>query len=120
MGQNLNITDKPQSRMSEQEWGTLEWRVDDSLAPGAGMSAAVMTLRQGKASPLHRHPNSHEFIYVAKGRVEITVDEKKAALREGDSIWVPSGTAHGLRNTGEGDAQMVLSYSAGLRIYEEV
>lgn len=120
MGQNLDKTGKLPPRLSEQDWGTLEWRVDDSLAPGAGMSVAVMTLRRGKASPLHRHPNSHEFIYVAKGRVEITVDEKKEALGEGDSLWVPSGTAHGLRNTGEGDAQMVLSYSAGLRIYEEV
>lgn len=120
MGQNLYKTGKLQPRLSEREWGTLEWRVDDSLAAGTGMSVAVMTLQKGKASPPHRHPNSHEFIYVAKGRVEITLDGKKVVLREGDSLLAPSGTAHRLRNAGEEDAQMVLSYSAGRRIYEEI
>ena len=117
---NLNKTLPLATREQPHEWGILEWRLDDSLATGAGMSVAVMTLHPGKTSPLHRHPNCHEFIYVSRGRVEVVLEGHKVVLDMGDSMLSPLGTSHSLQNPGETKAQLVLSYSAGKRIYEEI
>ncbi|HTC21778.1 MAG TPA: cupin domain-containing protein [bacterium] len=120
MAQNFNQSEKLQSKLSPQDWGSMEWLVDDSLVKGTGMSVAVMTLLKGKTSPLHRHPNCHEFIYLVEGKVEVSLDEKKVVLETGDSVLNPLGTIHGVRNLGAGDAKMVISYSQGARVYEEV
>jgi quercetin dioxygenase-like cupin family protein len=120
MAQNFNKDERLQSKFAPQDWGSMEWLVDDSLVEGTGMSVAVMTLLKGKTAPLHRHPNCHEFLYLAEGKVEVTLDEKKVVLESGGSILNPLGTVHGVRNLGERDAKMVISYSEGARVYEEV
>src|SRR5690348_5727573 len=102
------------------DWGNLEWRFDDSLLPGAGMSIAVMTLQAGKATSSHRHPNCSELLYVQQGEVEVTLGGGAFILREADSALVPQGTVHRVTNLGKADAKLVLSFSAGKRIYEEV
>ncbi len=118
MTRNFNKTEPLKSRLVPEDWGSMEWLVDDSLVEGTGMSVAVMTLLDGKTSPLHRHSNCHEFIYLAEGKVEVTLDEKKATLQAGDSVLIPVGTFHGARNLGAEDAKMIISYSAGIRKYE--
>jgi quercetin dioxygenase-like cupin family protein len=120
MAQNFKKDERLQSKLALQDWGSMEWLVDDSLVTGMGMSVAVMLLLKGKTSPLHRHPNCHEFIFLAEGKVEVTLDGKKVVLEPGDSVLNPLGTAHGVRNLGEGEAKMVISYSEGARVYEEV
>jgi quercetin dioxygenase-like cupin family protein len=120
MAQNFNKQERLQSKFTPQDWGSMEWLVDDSLVAGTGMSVAIMTLLKGKTSPLHRHPNCHEFIYLAEGKVEVTLDERKIVLEPGGSFLNPLGTVHGVRNLGEGDAKMVVSYSEGARVYEEI
>ncbi len=120
MARNFNKTESLKSKLALQDWGSMEWLVDDFLVAGTGMSVAVMTLLKGKVSPLHRHPNCHEFIYLAEGTVEVTLDEKKVILQSGDSVLNPLGTVHGVKNLGEGNAKMVISYSEGTRVYEEI
>jgi quercetin dioxygenase-like cupin family protein len=120
MSRNFNKTEPIKSKLAPQDWGSMEWLVEDSLMAGSGMSVAVMTLLKGKTSPLHRHPNCHEFIYVVEGKVEVTLDEKKVVLQDGDSVLNPLGTVHGVRNLGAGDSRMVISYSEGTRVYQEV
>jgi quercetin dioxygenase-like cupin family protein len=115
---NFNKTEGLQSKLSPEDWGSMEWLVDDSLVTGADMSVAVMNLLKGKISPTHRHPNSHEFIYLVEGRAEAILGEKKIILQPGDSVFIPAGTFHGTRNLGTEDVRMIISYSAGIRKYE--
>jgi quercetin dioxygenase-like cupin family protein len=110
----------PPSKRLTQEWGTMEWLLEDALVPGAGMSVAVMTLGKGKTSPSHRHPNCHEFVFMVRGRVEVTLDGKKTLLEKGDRVLIRRGTVHGMENRGGGEARMLISYSEGTRVYEEV
>lgn len=109
-----------QPRQEFFEWGSMEWRVDDSLAPGTGMSVAVMSLPAGKSTPLHRHPNCGELLYVQEGKVEFHLDGQTTLLRTGDSALSPIGIPHGVSNPGPGAAKLLLSYSAGKRVYEGV
>lgn len=120
MARNFNKTEPLKSRLAPEDWGSMEWLMDDALVTGADMSVAVMTLLKGKTSPLHRHPNSHEFIYLAQGKVEVSLDERKVVLQVGDSVFIPAGTVHGARNLADDDIRMIVSYSAGTRKYETV
>ncbi len=105
-------------RRQNEPWGGMDWLVDDALQPGAGMSLARMSLKQGASSPGHRHPNCNEAIHVASGAVELTLDGRSTRLATGDTGFIPAGAAHSLRNVGTGDAVMIVCYSAGSRVYE--
>lgn len=106
------------SKLSEMDWGSMEWLLDDSIVPGAEMSVAVMTVKMGEIAPGHSHPNCNEFILVTKGSVEQASDDEKRVLQAGDSAFIPAGTTHSIRNNGQEDAQMLVTYSAGIRKYE--
>ena len=98
----------------------MEWLVDDHLVPGAGPSVARMTLKAGKNSPPHRHPNCDEFIYLAKGTIEQFKEADRVSLSPGQYFFIPAGETHFSVNRGDRDAILLLSYSAGIRHYESM
>src|SRR5581483_9186662 len=100
MNQNLIKSEPLKTKMTSQDWGSMEWLVDDSLSPGADMSVAVMTVKMGEVAPAHSHPNCHEFIYLVQGTIEEIVNDQKRVLMVGDSVYIPAGTVHGTRNLG--------------------
>lgn len=120
MSNVFNHTEPYESKQSERSWGTMEWLVHESLTPGVNMSVAVMNILPGKASPLHRHPNSNEFSYLLEGQIEVTLDDKKLILSAGESVLIPIDTAHGFKNMGDQAVKLFLSYSEGRRIFIEV
>jgi quercetin dioxygenase-like cupin family protein len=116
----LNKTKSIKTRLSQEEWGSMKWLLDDSMVSGANMSVAAMTIKKGKTSPAHRHSNCNEFLQVAEGIVEVTINKDKVVLEKGDGVYCPAGTAHGIENLGDGDAKMIICYSGGKRKYESV
>ena len=120
MARNFHKNHSLESKPKSQEWGCMEWLMEDSMVPESGMSVAFMILQGEKTAPRHRHPNCNEFIYVIEGCVEITMDGKAVILNQGDSVMNPAGTIHSLRNPEEEDVKMMVAYSEGERIYEEV
>jgi oxalate decarboxylase/phosphoglucose isomerase-like protein (cupin superfamily) len=50
--------------------------------------------------------------------VEQSIGTEHFVMEAGDTAFIPQGSAHGSRNTGRGDATMIVCYSAGSRIYE--
>lgn len=49
---------------------------------------------------LHRHELTEEIYHVTQGCGEMTFAEKCFAIKVGDTIRIPPGTAHRLKNTG--------------------
>lgn len=107
-----------ETKFSEMDWGSMEWLLDDSIVPGAEMSVAVMTVKMGEIAPGHSHPNCNEFILLTRGSVEHVFGGEKRILQAGESAFVPAGVVHSIRNLGTGEAQMIVTYSAGIRKYE--
>ena len=65
-----------------------------TLAQGQSMMICEFTFEAHVEIPVHSHP--HEQVgYVAKGRVEMTIDGKKYELCKGDSYSAPSNVPHG-------------------------
>lgn len=49
---------------------------------------------------LHRHNQSEELYYITHGEGEMTLGTEKFGVQVGDTICIPPGTAHCIRNTG--------------------
>jgi quercetin dioxygenase-like cupin family protein len=51
-------------------------------------------LTRGKTTPLHRHPDSDETVYVLEGEIVVNVDGNEHRIGTGGMSFVPRGVAH--------------------------
>lgn len=63
-------------------------------------SLAEATVPPGGATLLHRHHASEELYHLLAGRGEMQLGESRFTVRAGDTICIPPGVPHNLRNTG--------------------
>jgi mannose-6-phosphate isomerase-like protein (cupin superfamily) len=56
-----------------------------------GMTLSV----QAGNVPKHLHPDAHEIQYILEGTGTIWLGEKEVAVKPGDLVVIPKGTAHG-------------------------
>ena len=97
---------------------TMDWLIEDAIAPDAGLSLARMTVAPGVTSEAHRHPNSTEAIHVLSGQLLQRNGADWVRLAAGDTILIPAGAIHQTRNTGPETAVLMVAYSAGARSYQ--
>ena len=105
--------------MTREDWGTMEWLVENATHPGADLSLARMTVHPGKTSPPHRHPDVNEAIHVLSGHMSERLGTAWTKAGPGDTVFVSAGTPHQTRCEGTEEVIMMVAYSAGTRIYEE-
>ncbi len=67
--------------------------------------------KPGIDTPQKIHLEGEELVYVVSGSGKITANDKLFAFGQGDSIYIPSGVAHGVRNDGMEDVAMVFLFS---------
>ncbi len=65
-------------------------------------SLAEATVNPHEETALHTHALSEEIYHITCGSGEITMGEQRHGVTEGDSILIPPGMAHKIRNTGSG------------------
>ena len=61
---------------------------------GGGMSMRVVHLDAGATRSPHRHPHSHEAIYVVEGRGHFWENGRARRVSEGDCVLVAPGVPH--------------------------
>ncbi|RVX44161.1 putative monooxygenase [Nonomuraea polychroma] len=71
----------------------------------------VLRLGPGEFVTEHYHPHSEEFLHVISGELEMDMDGQPVKLRGGDSLLVPIGVRHRLRNVATETAQVVFHLS---------
>jgi quercetin dioxygenase-like cupin family protein len=54
-----------------------------------------ITFEKGAKGNIHAHPHL-QITYVGKGSFEFTIDGKTAVVHQGDSVYLPSGSVHGV------------------------
>ncbi len=85
---------------------------------GGNYAFSWSTLPIGQGRPPHRH-DFEEGFYVLKGEVTFTAGERKVVLSHGGFIAIKGGTAHTLKNTGTGEAEvLVIVGPAGFDRYQ--
>jgi mannose-6-phosphate isomerase-like protein (cupin superfamily) len=66
----------------------------------AAQSLAEAVVAPGAATLLHLHRTSEELYSFTRGEGEMRLGQECFAVRAGDTVCIPPGTAHALRNTG--------------------
>ncbi len=51
-------------------------------------------MAQGKSTPLHRHPEADEFVYVLEGEILTNIDGKESRVAAGGMTFTPKGVPH--------------------------
>ena len=71
--------------------------------------------------PQHMHARFDECFWIVKGTFLIRVAERITKVSEGGWVFVPRGTAHGFRNIGPQDGQLLILAlpAGGMRQYFE-
>jgi quercetin dioxygenase-like cupin family protein len=58
------------------------------------------------------HLEAEELAYVLTGSGKLTVGEELVTFKAGDSIFIPPGVPHGVRNDGSEEVAMVFYFSS--------
>ena len=73
--------------------GLHTWKLTTEDTGGAFfMFEDVMT--RGKTTPLHRHPEADEFVYVLEGEILVNIDGKESRVGAGGMTFTPKGVPH--------------------------
>ena len=54
-------------------------------------------MAQGKTTPLHRHPEADETVYVLEGEIVVNVDGNESRVGAGGMTFTPKGVPHAFR-----------------------
>lgn len=81
--------------------------------PGIGsISLATGSLKPGQNAQIHYHVRTEEIYYVVSGQGVVKVADHEYTVEAGDAMYIPATYPHGLVNTSETDALVVLCISS--------
>lgn len=81
---------------------------------GGAYAAMVGAMAAGDAGPpLHTHPTTDELFYVCEGELTFTLGDRDVVAGPGSCVFVPRGTVHTARNSGNGPMRGLLVFSPG-------
>ena len=73
----------------------------------------IGTFPPGTALPLHVHPHTDEVFYVAEGAAIFQLGGRELELGAGAFVFVPRGTTHTVRVSGDGPVRGLIVISPG-------
>jgi mannose-6-phosphate isomerase-like protein (cupin superfamily) len=76
--------------------------VFDPAIAHASLTVCVEIFDPGGKTPPNRHNIAVEMFFILKGEGIASCDGKTVSIRSGDSLLVPPGGIHEIRNTGKG------------------
>ncbi len=95
----LKAKDLPQAeehRLVRRPWGSY-----DSVDEGERFKVKRIVVTPGASLSLQRHVHRAEHWVVVRGVAEVTVDKTVTRLSENQSIYIPQGSMHRLKNPGK-------------------
>lgn len=98
----IHYTEVPADVFSDSEaaGASIRWLIDDDHDGAPVYALRMIELQPGGYSPRHVHPNEHEN-FVVEGQGRVLIIDTWHDLNPGDVVFVPGGTLHQYRNTGD-------------------
>jgi quercetin dioxygenase-like cupin family protein len=89
---------------------------------GGAFGMSLVTQPPGIATPLHRHTQEAEALFVLEGTIEYRAGEETHILSDGSFLYLPLGVPHAFRIRGAKPARFIgLTAPGGLMgLYDEV
>ena len=103
------MTPKDQDRILDFSAIGMWWEITKSSADTGGeLFEAINVLAPDFAGPpLHIHPHAEESYQVVSGTLDVCVGTEWRQLTPGDTVTVPAGKPHTLRNTTTAEVRLV-------------
>lgn len=70
-------------------------------------SLAEALLEPGQVTLLHRHDQCEELYHVTEGEGRMTLGGERFDIAVGDTVVIPPGTPHRVKNTGDGPLRIL-------------
>jgi mannose-6-phosphate isomerase-like protein (cupin superfamily) len=83
----------------------------DSVVSVKNQSLAEATVAVGMATMLHLHIHTEELYHITSGKGLMTLGDEQFNVAVGDTICIPPGTPHCIKNTGGLDLKILCSCS---------
>ncbi len=112
----LVIARDSEKNKTVEPWGTIAWMANQPLS-GSSVTVGRLILYPGFTNTLHSHSNADEVIFLLRGSVRVKLGGTELAMEAGDALTIPLKVVHQIKNTGDEEAVMTLSYSSGVRKY---
>jgi quercetin dioxygenase-like cupin family protein len=120
VGKSWQIVRSGEGDRREFPWGEIRWLADEALGNSPEMTFGRVVIKAGERNPSHRHANCWELLYLLVGRLRHHFGPDSAEMEPGDLAVIPPGLGHWAEALPLEDAVMVVAYSAGERLMEEV
>jgi len=95
------VIDEAKAKLTKEPFGDLRIYFEGATDQVKSMTAGSLRLKGGMSPhPPHEHPEE-EFMVIAEGTGEMTVDGKTARIGPGSMMYCAGGRMHGIVNTGK-------------------
>jgi quercetin dioxygenase-like cupin family protein len=115
---NYPVRTRAEQTDIHEDWGHLTWLAGTKYGNAEGLVLGRVTLKAGMSNPRHRHPRCEEVLYMLQGKIVHSIGDENYTLTAGDTLTIPAGVFHGAKCTSEEDADMIVAYSEGIRLFE--
>jgi quercetin dioxygenase-like cupin family protein/heme-degrading monooxygenase HmoA len=96
------------------------WIIRVSAArTGGGFSLLEVRMRQGSATPLHRHSDDEETFIVLEGQLALLVQEQRVDAGPGAVVYLPGGEIHAWRVESEEARFLIIATPQHEAFYRE-
>lgn len=101
----------PGSALAQQQGiKRIDLQQHDLSIPGREAVQVRVDFEPGVTAPNHRHPGE-EIVYVLEGALQYKLQGRHPViLKAGDVLFIPAGTAHEVKNVGNGSAKELATY----------
>lgn len=83
------------------------WGKYDSIDSGHRYQVKHIVVKAGGKLSLQKHFHRSEHWVVVSGTAEVTIDDQTVLVTENESVYIPLGSIHCLRNPGKVDLQLI-------------
>lgn len=87
-----------QGRLQEEEHGSREFLLTGEETDGRLLEMRVTYEPGSPFPPPHFHPDQAETFHVESGELVVRLDGRDSRMEEGDTLVVPPGSVHQMRN----------------------
>jgi mannose-6-phosphate isomerase-like protein (cupin superfamily) len=81
------------------------------LYTGSNSQLVVMNIPVGGDIGKEVHTSTDQIIFIVDGNAEATLGNKKYSVVKYDALFVPAGTIHNVKNTGDKELKLYSIYS---------
>lgn len=81
------------------------------ICTGNWSQVVLMSIPPGEDIGEEIHPGTDQILFIVDGEGEATLNNHTSSFKEKDFIFVPAGTRHNFKNTGDDDLKLYTVYS---------